>query len=258
MLAYVLSVERTALFVWPHQAVSPKDSKRFWSLVNRRLKGEPIAYLVGKKEFWSLIFEVTPSVLIPRPETELIVELALTLLPDPKQSYRILELGTGSGAIALALAKERPHWFITATDVSKKALKIAQKNAKSLSVSNVAFYQSNWFAALSKLEFHQNKFHAILSNPPYISDHDPHLQHPSLRFEPKLALKAGPSGLKALKKIIKEASHYLTPKGWLIVEHGFDQAAQVLALFEQCGYQSCHHYQDLAGLDRATVGQQQD
>lgn len=254
LLTHVLGVERSALLAWPHQAVLEQDSQQFLSLISRRVKGEPIAYLTGKKEFWSLSFKVTPSVLIPRPETELVVELALKLLPDLKKLYRVLELGTGSGAIALALARERPQWSIFATDISQTALAVAQNNAHHLAVSNVKFYQGDWFAALSKLEIYQKQFDVILSNPPYLADHDPHLQQADLRFEPESALKAGPSGLEALKKIIEEARNYLAPKGWLILEHGFDQAAALQALFQANGYQRCHCYQDLAGLDRVTVG----
>jgi len=256
LLAHVLGVTRVYLYSWPEKKLFEEDSRQFNSLVERRLSGEPIAYLTGRKEFWSLALEVAPSVLIPRPETELLVELALKLLPLPqdKKTLNILELGCGSGAIALALASERPHWQIIATDISPAALAIAKKNAENSSLYNIEFYLGDWFQALSHLSS-LTLFDAIISNPPYIADNDPHLLNPELSFEPILALKAGNNGLQDLENIIDHAQDYLLSKAWLLLEHGYDQAEPVAAFFKAKNYLNIQHYKDLAAVNRVTVGQ---
>jgi len=200
LLAHVLQVSRTHLLAWPDQILTPEQQQQFQQLLQRRLQGESIAHIVGEKEFWSLTLTVSPDTLIPRPETELLVETALEKLPA-NILQNIADLGTGSGAIALALAKERPHWQITATDIDSAALKIAQYNAKKLALKNITFHQGNWFKALPA----NRQFHAIISNPPYIAENDPHLDPASLAFEPKHALISDNNGLHDLYLIIAQA-----------------------------------------------------
>lgn len=294
LLAHILGESRVYLYSWPNKILSEKDSTQFNSLLMRRLAGEPIAYLIGKKEFWSLTLDVNPAVLIPRPETELLVELALKLLPNDNHKKRsdskafhkdkdkdgaeigrsnpnkskpihILELGTGSGAIALALASERPEWTIIATDISAEALATASQNARKLSLNNVHFYLGDWFKALAPLETKQGTnentikglplFDAIISNPPYIAETDPHLSTLELSFEPLHALRSDDAGLSDLKKIIQTAEKYLLSKAWLLVEHGFDQGASVEAIFKANHYIHIENYKDLASVNRVTIGQ---
>lgn len=276
LLSHVLGESRVYLYSWPLKKLSEEDSKQFNSLVKRRLAGEPIAYLTGRKEFWSLMLDVDQNVLIPRPETELLVELALKLFPQDNKPLNILELGCGSGAIAIALASERPHWHIIATDISASALALAKKNAEKLSLFNIEFYLGDWFQALnslntlgtvstsnplavsSSLTISENPpflFDAIISNPPYIAENDPHLSHPELSFEPILALKAQNNGLQALEDIIDQAQIYLVSKAWLLLEHGYDQADAVAAFFKARNYLSIQHFKDLAAVNRVTVGQ---
>lgn len=257
LLAQVLKVDRAFLYSRPESQVSDNDILQFASLVMRRLSGEPIAYLIGRKEFWSLDLKVKPSVLIPRPETELLVELALKLLPEESfetesTEIQVLDLGTGSGAIAIALASERPQWTIWATDISEEALKVAKENAQHFSKNPIHFYCGDWFGALP---MPKPLFHAIISNPPYIAEADPHLLDGSLSFEPITALRSGKQGLQDIEKIIQSAPDYLLSKAWLLIEHGFDQSDGVFAFFKANQFIQIQHYQDLAGVTRVTVGQ---
>jgi len=248
ILAHVLEKDRSWLFAWPEHELTLAQQQRYLQLLHRRLQGEPLAYLIGEKEFWSLNLEVTPAVLIPRPETEQLVELALTL--DLPEEIPVLELGTGSGAIAIALSREKPGWRITATDTSSAALAIAQRNATRHQAANVDFIQGHWYQALSD----SRKYRLILSNPPYVMTDDPHLQEDGLPWEPPEALAAGSDGLDDLRTVIREAPGYLLPGGWLLVEHGFNQGKAVRDLFDRAGFMQATTRQDLGGQDRVTLG----
>jgi release factor glutamine methyltransferase len=244
LLAHVLKKTRTYLHTYPDYEINQQEINTFQQLLKRHIEGEPIAYILGHKAFWNLELIVTPDTLIPRPETELIIELILEKLPTNEEII-IADLGTGSGAIALALAKERPHWQLHATDQSVTALKIAQQNAEHLQISNVKFYQGNWCKALPS-----QKYHAIVSNPPYIAENDTHLNQAGMAFEPQTALVSGRDGLDAIRQIISQAPDYLLPKGLLVLEHGFDQAEAVRTLMQQFGYQQITSHRDLAGHER--------
>ncbi len=248
LLAHVLGRNRSWLFAWPEHELTPAQQQRYLQLLERRRQGEPLAYLIGEKEFWSLVLEVSPAVLIPRPETELLVELALKL--DLPKSIQVLELGTGSGAIAIALAKERPGWKITATDASGDALDIARRNAARHQASNLDFIQGHWYQPLPD----DQKYQLILSNPPYVRTGDPHLLEDGLPWEPPQALTAGSDGLADLRIIIGEAPAHLLPDGWLLVEHGYDQGKAVRDLFDSAGFSRVATRQDLGGQDRVTLG----
>ncbi len=247
LLALALQKPRSSLYAYPECSLTPPQIEQFSSLLKRRSSGEPLAYILGEKEFWSLPLHITQDTLVPRPETELLVELVLKTLPA--QPQQLADLGTGSGAIALALAKERPAWRLTATDASHQALQVAQQNAKRLEITNLEFLQGDWCAALPA-----QKYHALISNPPYIAENDPHLA--DLTFEPKQALVSGASGLDALGKIIQQSPNYLTIGGWIFLEHGCDQAAAVKELLAATGYHNVMTHQDLSGQDRVTAGRQ--
>lgn len=245
LLALALKKNREFLYSHPEYQLTKAEKAKFARLLKRRLAGEPIAYILGKREFWSLELMVNKSVLIPRPETELLVELALTI---SKPKATVADLGTGSGAIALALAKERPKWQIYAVDKSKKALEIGQLNANNLKLKNVEFCCGDWLKALPKI-----KFDAIVSNPPYIAENDPHLKQGDVRFEPKMALQSNISGMQAIIKIVKQAKNYLKKDGVLLIEHGCDHGQTVRQLMRTAGFSQVKTFQDLAGLDRVTV-----
>ncbi len=247
LLAHVLGRPRSALLAHPEQTIPPVAAAAWQALIARAVAGEPLAYLTGAREFWSLALAVTPAVLIPRPETELAVERCLALLPDPGR-HRICDLGTGSGAIALALASERPAWHITATDCSDAALQVARSNAERLGLRDVELLQGDWFTALPG-----RSFELIVSNPPYVAADDPALA--TLRHEPLAALCAGPSGLEALGALIMHAPAHLAPTGWLVLEHGADQAQAVARVLVARGYARVRCHQDLAGRDRVTEAQ---
>ena len=247
LLAHLLQKNRSYLHSHGDNELNSEIIAAFLELEQQRLTGKPIAYILKYKEFWSLNLEINEHVLIPRPETELLVELALDMLPANKH-LKIADLGTGSGAIALAIAKERPNWLITAVDISNHALLIAQKNANRLKLTNVQFILSNWCLNLSTY-----KFDAIISNPPYIAENDPHLQG-SIKFEPHLALVAKNNGIEAIDIIIKQAKNRLNNNGILILEHGCEQGKAIKTLLTTNGYQRITQYQDLAGLDRALCG----
>jgi release factor glutamine methyltransferase len=253
LLAHVLDADRASVVARDDRVLTPEEQGDFENLVARRLAGEPLAYLTGTKEFWSLELEVTPAVLVPRPETELLVEWGLELLSVlavPEDEVSILDLGTGSGAIALAIAKERPHLRVVATDVSAAALEVARGNARRLGLGNVEFRRGDLFAPLGPDDHGQ--FDLILSNPPYIALGDPHLA--DLKFEPALALSSGADGLDALRAIVAGAQVFLKPDGWLVLEHGSQQAAALHELMDDEAYVDIVTRRDLAGLERATSG----
>jgi release factor glutamine methyltransferase len=254
LLAYVLGRTRTYLHTWPETCIEESQIQKFNQFIQRRLSGEPLAYILGHKEFWSLELGVSKNVLIPRPETELLVETILNLFATNNGMLRILDLGTGSGAIALAIAHERPNWEIIAIDESPKALQVAIENAKNLSVNNVSFFTSDWFSMFKQMSFEQPLFDVIVSNPPYIAPNDAHLEEKSLTFEPRTALVSESKGLQDLTQIIIEAPQHLVSKGWLLLEHGFDQGEQIQQLFQTNHYQNVQTFKDLADLDRITIG----
>lgn len=247
LLAYVLHCERSYLYAWPEKEVTQPQLEQFEALIVRRQQHEPIAYLIGQKEFWSLSFQVTRDTLIPRFETELLVQKVLEiLLPTPLD---ILDVGTGCGNIACALAHERNQWHITATDVSAAAIAVAKRNAKNLNLNDITFLQSEWLSALP-----DKYFDAIISNPPYIRQNDVHLIHGDLLYEPQIALTPGIKGLEAFEILIAQAAQHLKPNGLLALEHGFDQAEAVSSLLQQSAFHNIQTFQDLAGLSRVTVG----
>jgi release factor glutamine methyltransferase len=245
LLCHALGLNRVGLITQSERIITPDEAAALNSLVARRLHGEPIAYIVGKREFFGLDFAVNDAVLIPRPDTELIVELAIERLP---QQGRALDMGTGSGAIAVALAHSRPDAHVTALDVSAEALDVARANAAS-NGATVRFIRSDWFAAL-----HEERFNLIASNPPYIASGDEHLQQGDLRFEPVGALTDHADGLSALRTIIEGAANHLHPAAWLLLEHGYDQAAAVRALLAEHGYSDVQSWRDLAGIERTSGG----
>lgn len=249
LLQHVLGVSRSHLRAWPEQVVADEQVALFQSFVARRLQKEPIAYITGQQEFWSLPLAVNAATLIPRPETELLVEKVLDLFPDQHSAIRVADLGTGSGAIALALAVERPSWEVCAVDVSQSALQIASKNAQRLELKNISFYLGNWCTALPDLEFA-----VIVSNPPYIAETEWADYADGLAFEPRTALVAGTDGLDDIRVIIRDAKRYLSPGGYLLIEHGYQQAQAVQAIFLASGYQDVDSIKDLAGHWRVTVG----
>lgn len=251
LLAKVLNVTRANLKAYPERELTHNERKAFDSLLQRRMQGEPIAYLIGHKEFWSLDFLVTSDVLIPRPDTELLVEIALENLENNFEA-RILDLGTGCGTIALSIAAERPELNLVATDASADALQIAKLNAKNFHISNVEFVLSNWFDAIPNDA--NNLFDMILSNPPYVAQYDPHLAQGDLRFEPERALVAGIDGMDSLRVIIEQAYAYLKPEGLLLVEHGYDQEHPVANVFARAGFNNITCYRDLSGIPRVSVG----
>lgn len=243
LLAEALGIKRAQVVAYPERAFDAGQSALLQRWAERRRSGEPLAYILERKEFWSIVLTVNPAVLIPRPETELLVEQALAV---SGHGARILDLGTGSGAIAIALASEFEHAEICASDISQAALKIAAANAAAHNAA-VTFIASDWFANVS------GSFHTIVSNPPYIALHDPHLAE--LRREPRTALVSGREGLDAIRYIIPAACKRLADDGWLVIEHGHDQGAAVRALMSHTGYDNPQTVRDLAGLERVTRGQ---
>ena len=222
--------------------------EKFEELIAARERGEPIAYLIGHRGFWTLDLLVTPAVLIPRPETELLVELALARIPLGVE-FRVVDLGTGSGAIALAIASERPHAHVLATDASAAALTVAKANAQRFGITNVEFLEGNWYEPLGS-----RTFEMIVSNPPYIAANDAHLAQGDLRFEPAPALASGPDGLYAIRQIIATAPQHLASAGWLFLEHGYDQGERVRNLLSQHSFFEVRTWQDIADHDRISGG----
>lgn len=249
LLCFVLQRQRVYLKTWPERALTPEQANQFQSLVAKRRLGQPVAYLTGRREFWSREFIVTRDVLIPRPETELLVEICLQLIPR-EQNIKLADLGTGSGIIAITLAAERPGLAVTATDLSPDALAIARENARQLNISNIQFHQSHWFDDLE-----ESSFDFVVSNPPYIAKDDPHLQRGDLRFEPNSALISEEQGLGCIKKIADTARNHLRPGGYLLVEHGYDQQESVQKIFRQYQYTDIQTRIDLSGQPRVTLGQ---
>jgi release factor glutamine methyltransferase len=252
LLAHVLERDRAWIAAHATDALTRDQAEKFFALAKRRREGEPVAYLVGRREFHELPLGVNADVLIPRPETETLVEVALARLPAGRDA-RVLDLGTGSGAIALALARERPQARILATDISDAALVVARDNADRLALANVSFLRSDWYGSLDLPEY-RSAFDLIVSNPPYIARADPHLAEGDLRFEPAVALSPGEDGLVALRAIIEGAGALLVRGGWLVVEHGHDQAEQTRALFETGGFAALASARDLAGTSRVALG----
>lgn len=247
LLMHVTGLARTALITHSHEHLSAENEERLHALLARRMRGEPVAYLTGRREFWSMEFHITPDVLIPRPETELLVEQALHCIPE-NEAWTIADLGTGSGAIALAIARERPCCRVLATDISPAALAVARANARQLAIASIEFRSGAWLAPLDG-----EMFDLIVSNPPYVAENDPHLTAGDLRFEPHGALVSGADGLDAIRRIAADARRCLKPGGWLLLEHGSDQRAAVRELLIVHGYRSIRQHVDLAGLDRVTV-----
>lgn len=250
LMQAVTGLTRAGLLSYPERVLTQSEQTTFADLWQRRLHGEPIAYLLGWREFFGLRLSVSPAVLIPRAETELLVDAALARLPEADQAC-ILDLGTGSGAIALALAAHRPRAEVHASDLSAAALAIAQANAQALGLSSVRFHLGHWFDAIDTA----SRFDLILSNPPYVAESDPHLQQGDLRFEPMIALTPGGDGLAPYRHLIDVARRYLRPGGCLLFEHGFEQAASIRALFAEADYEAIETLLDLESRERVTLAQ---
>ncbi|MFL6548307.1 MAG: peptide chain release factor N(5)-glutamine methyltransferase [Povalibacter sp.] len=248
LLEHVTGLSRTSFRASPERSLPVQAAWSFQQLVKRRMQGEPVAYIRGHQEFWSLLFEVTPDVLIPRPETELVVERALSHI-ESNTSARVADLGTGSGAIALSIASERAQSHVTAVDLSKQALEVAMRNAARLQLPNVKLVCGSW---LSPLEDQQ--FDVIVANPPYVSEEDPDLAADVRRHEPALALFSGRNGLEAIEHIVRSAPRHLVQGGWLILEHGWKQAEAVRELLVRAGFAHVRSHADLAGHERVTEG----
>jgi release factor glutamine methyltransferase len=250
LLCSALKCERTHLYTYPEQVLTNNEIESFNKLIDLRSEGHPVAHLTNQKEFWSLSFHITKNTLIPRPETELLVETALKLIPTDSNK-NILDLGTGSGAIAIAIASERPIANITATDASDEALTIAKLNAESNNINNIEFIKANWL----EFDTENNNYDLIVSNPPYINIDDPHLKQGDVRFEPLSALASGEDGLDDLRIIIRESANILNKEGWLLVEHGYNQGEQVRNLFIENGFTSTSTIKDYSDNDRVSIGQ---
>lgn len=248
LLQHVLKVNRAWLIAHENDTLEGAALQAFECCTQRRVKGEPIAYILGEREFYGLNLAVTSATLIPRPDTETLVEAALSRIPL-EQNLHVLDLGTGTGAIALAIAQQRPQAYVTAADASQPALDVAIQNGQQLKLSNVSFISSDWF---SKLQ--QKQFDVIVSNPPYIEDSDPHLQQGDLRFEPISALASGADGLDDIRRILDDCLIHLKPQGWLMLEHGYNQAKAVRELMANTGLVDIETLKDIGGNDRVTLG----
>ena len=248
LLQQVLAAPRSHLLAHPEQVLTAAQQAAYDGLLQRRLRGEPVAYILGEREFFGLNLKVTPATLIPRPDTELLVELALQRIPAHGR-FRVLDLGTGSGAIALSIAHARPEAQVTAVDASAAALAVARENALRLGIRNVDMVCSDWFAALEG-----RRYGLIVSNPPYVAAGDEHLVQGDLRFEPASALVSGADGLDDIRRIVDQAGRFLEDASWLLLEHGYDQAGAVRVLLEQCGYVGVFSAGDMAGIARVSGG----
>jgi len=248
LMAHVLESKRSFLYANPELELPDSRSEAFRKLVRQRAAGQPVAYLTGAAEFWSLPLRITPAVLIPRPDTESLVEAALSRIP-PQADWRIADLGTGSGAVALAIATERPKCEVHATDISRACIEVARDNANRLGLGHVHLHCGSWLEPL------RGKFHVIVSNPPYIDADDPHLAQGDLRFEPRQALTPGADGMSAIRVISRHAGDLLVKGGWLMFEHGWQQASATAAVMKDAGFDRIETFRDLQDHERITVGQ---
>lgn len=251
LLAHILQKNRTFLFTWPETELTESQETNFTAAFERRLSGEPVAHIIGQREFWSLPLFVDNTTLIPRPDTELLVESVLNLYASDmhNQPRNLLDLGTGTGAILLALAHEKKYWHCVGVDKQPEAVQLAQRNCAYLKLENVTIKQSDWFSAIE-----QTDFDVIVSNPPYIAADDPHLQQGDVRFEPLSALVADKKGLSDIENIVQQARDFLRPHGWLLIEHGYQQGPAVRQVFEQSGYAAVKTLRDLGDNERVTLG----
>lgn len=261
LLQEVLQVNRAYLLTHAERVLDAGEYARYSALLERRMNGEPVAYLLGVREFYGLDFKVTPDTLIPRPDTELLVDLALQRMPsaglavtlsrkgEKGAEFRVLDMGTGSGAIALSIAHARPDARVVAVDASVAALNVARENARRLKIGNIQLLHSDWFSALTG-----ERFDLIVSNPPYIEADDVHLSQGDLRFEPASALVSGGDGLDDIRRICEQAKNFLNPGGWLMFEHGYNQAVRVRDLLQQAGFTEVASLPDLSGIERVTLG----
>ena len=249
LICFIIDKPRSYLLTWPEKKLSLVQSSSFAELLLRRINGEPIAYIINTREFWSLPLKVSPATLIPRPDTEVLVEMILARHPNKELSC--LDLGTGTGAIALALASENSNWKIDAIDFSDDAVQLAMNNARDLNLTQVNIFQSNWF---SSLKSDVNQYEVIVSNPPYLDENDQHLAQGDVKFEPKSALVAGDNGLADIKHIANEAPSYLKNEGYLYIEHGCEQKVSVQDILAVSGYEKIQSFKDYNGQDRITCG----
>ena len=248
LLSYILNCNRAHLIAWPEKELSLQQIDSFQELIKQRQQGSPVAHLTGQREFWSLNFKVNNSTLIPRPETETLIEFILDKFGERKE-LTVLDMGTGTGAIAITLSSEKPDWKITASDISTAAITLAKENSIILNTKNITFLQSDWFTKIP-----QQTFDLIVSNPPYISIDDPHLAEGDIRFEPKSALTSGKTGMDDIDHLCLQAQNYLAKNGWLIVEHGYNQKSVVADCFTRNEYKNVSQRNDLAGHCRMTAG----
>ncbi len=248
LLQHVLGKPRAWLLAHAETILNPEQLADYSARLQQRLRGEPIAYILGEREFYGLKFKVTPATLIPRPETELLVEQALQRIPQ-ERPCQVLDLGAGSGAIALSIAHERPKSGVVAVDASLAALEVAQENAVRLGIRNANFLHGDWYASLGG-----RRFDLVVSNPPYVAKNDPHLQQGDLRFEPASALASGTDGLDDIRRIVDGAGSHLEPGGWLLLEHGYDQAVRVRELLERAGFAEVFSVRDLGDIERVSGG----
>jgi len=253
LLMAALDCRRETLMTWPEREVAAEPASLFERFVARRRRGEPIAYITGRRAFWEFELSVSPAVLIPRPETELLVEICLELAAARSGAQTLLDLGTGSGAIAIALARSDPRFKVLGVDVSTEALAVARSNGQRLAGGNLSFVEGSWLSPPVRAALAE-EVDIIASNPPYIAPQDVHLEEGDLRFEPSLALSCGEQGLSAFRLIVEQSSSVLKPGGWLVFEHGCDQREAVAALMRRAGFCDVECLQDLAGLDRVTRG----
>lgn len=248
LLTHILQCNTAHLAAWPEKKLSEEQASRYLQLVQQRKKGVPVAHLTGHREFWSLNFSVNSSTLIPRPETETLIEFILEKFND-KEDLKLLDMGTGTGAIAISIAREKPEWKIFASDISEQALNLAVQNSENHQTSNITLIHSDWFNDIT-----DHDFDIIISNPPYISDDDPHLSEGDVRFEPQSALTSGETGMDDIEHLCSRAKDHLVNNGWLIVEHGYNQKQQVADCFSENGYTDIEQKQDLSGHTRMTAG----
>ncbi|MCH4811139.1 peptide chain release factor N(5)-glutamine methyltransferase [Vreelandella neptunia] len=252
LLCHVLERDRTWLYTWGDKMCSPQEHTLFDALIDARVQGTPVAYLTGEREFWGLRLATSPNTLIPRPDTETLVELALARASNP--TGRLLDLGTGTGAIALAFASEQPGWKVLGVDVREEAVKLATHNAQALGIGNARFLESDWFGVLESYDGIGTLFDIIVSNPPYLAADDPHLAEGDVRFEPRSALVAKADGMADLLHLVHSARDYLSASGWLLLEHGYTQAGMVRMALGSAGYQNVESVRDLGANERVTLG----